>query len=607
MVAAKHFFAYLPSGGPNRAEILRLSAVFRALGYQTTDAEQSFLLGCVAPGKGLGPLPAETRILHMAPGAEIQVRSELAALRDGAGLKKFAFDTVRIFNLLSSQNASIEIVSDPLSLLPYYAAPVEHGTLVCSSIRHIFAAVPGLSKATDDQAVFEFLCCGTAFGSRTLHKQVGVSRAGQVLRWDRATGLAIDRSGRTKVLPADPAIAASAAVDQIAGHIQDSFSKLPSPALLPLTGGFDSRLIACFAASLKLDVRLVTLGYRWHDEIRVAQAVAETLGARTTVFPPPYADVLDLVPLWLECLEGFADMQALFMANLLSFPEPEGTPLYHGFIGDTLSGGLLNQIPIETASGPQEVARGAANFFFASISARAGDALQLSASVENGVNDILADLVEDVAPHQAFTLWNLENIQRRRVGNQLIYLGQRFMPVPVFYYRPLMEFWLSMPRMALEDRTLLAYLFKKKFPQVATLAHADRVPTIIPRTVPALTYSVGWALRFAAAKIMRKMKFNKQKSETRSYIWPMWHGTTRAQQKKEQDRLEETLDLLQSRLGWSAPRPTHTLWATSSSAEQHQLLMLRRMYLLGEYAKSLPEPILAEPSYPSREAMGSHS
>ena len=199
MVAAKHFFAYLPSGGPNRAEILRLSAVFRALGYQTTDAEQSFLLGCVAPGKGLGPLPAETRILHMAPGAEIQVRSELAALRDGAGLKKFAFDTVRIFNLLSSQNASIEIVSDPLSLLPYYAAPVEHGTLVCSSIRHIFAAVPGLSKATDDQAVFEFLCCGTAFGSRTLHKQVGVSRAGQVLRWDRATGLAIDRSGRTKI------------------------------------------------------------------------------------------------------------------------------------------------------------------------------------------------------------------------------------------------------------------------------------------------------------------------------------------------------------------------------------------------------------------------
>jgi Asparagine synthase len=591
MVAAKHFFAYLPSGRSNRAEISRLSAVFGTLGYRTTDAEQSFLLGCVSPSNGLGPLPAETEILHMTPGAEIKIRTELAAPRDGADIKRFAFDTVRIFNLLCSKNASIEIVSDPLSLLPYYTASVEHGTLVCSSIRHIFAAVPGLSKATDDQAVFEFLCCGTPFGSRTLHKRVAVSSAGQVLRWDPARGLAIDRSGRTNVLPADPSIAASAAVDQIAGHIQDSFSKLPSPVLLPLTGGFDSRLIACFAASRKLNARMVTLGYPWHDEIRVANAVAQTLGGKTTVFPPPYADVLDLVPLWLECLEGFADMQTLFMANLLSFPEPEGTPLYHGFIGDTLSGGLLNWIPIETATGPQEVARGAANYFFAGVSARAGDALHLSASVDGGVNDILTDLVEDVAPHQAFTLWNLENIQRRRVGNQLLYLGQRFMPVPVFYYRPLMEFWLSMPRMALEDRTLLAFLFKKNFPQVATLPHSDRVPTVIPRTVPALKYSLGWALRLSAVRILHKMKFNTEKLETRSYIWPMWHGTTTAQQKKEQDRLEETLGLLQSRLGWNAPRPTDTLWAASSSVEQNQLLMLRRLYLLGEYAKSLPEPI----------------
>jgi hypothetical protein len=589
MIAAKHFFAYLPPGEPDQARTVQLSAAFQSMGYCTV--EQSFVLGFVPFGTDGKLLQRESAVLQIMPGTEMAMRSKLSSGGDEEQAKALAFGTVRIFNLLWYKKNSITILSDPLSLLPYYTVQLDRGILVCSSIRHIFAACPELSQDLDEQGVFEFLCCGTALGARTLHKHIRLSSAGQVIRWEVGKDLQIDRDGRTKIPPANAAMAASVAADQIAGCIRESLGKLPSPSLLTLTGGFDSRLIACFASSLKLSPLMVTLGYPRHDEIRVARAVARMLNGETTVFPPPHPDVLELVPLWLECLEGLADVQTLFMANLLSFPEREGTALYHGFIGDTLSGGLLDRIPIETASAPEAIAKGAASHFFSGISQRAGEALQLSASLKTAVQDIQDEMVTDVAPHQTFTLWNLENIQRRFVGNQLLYVGRRFMPAPVFYYRPLMDLWLSVPRMALDNRTLLRYVFEKHFPKIATLPHAERVPSAMPRSLAGLNYLSGWLLRRYGAKILGKLKFNREKIEEHSYIWSLWHGTTPQQQKKELQGLEQTLSLLQSRLGWNAPRPTDTLWGTCTPLKRKQLLMLRRLYLLGEYAKSLPEPI----------------
>jgi hypothetical protein len=587
MIAAKHFFVYLPSSEPDPAETTRVCAAFKVLGYRT--AEKPCLLGCIPFGADAASIQPETGILQVTPGTEIKTRPDLAALGDEQTAKAFACETVRIFNLLLCNKDSVTIVSDPLSMLPYYMAQVGNATLLCSSIRHVFAAFPNLSREIDDQSVFEFLCCGTPLGPRTLHKYVQLASAGQVIQWERSRGLRIDRSGRVTVRPADSAMAASVAADQVAGHIRDSFGKLPSPGLLPLTGGFDSRLLACFAVLLKLNPRMVTLGYPKHDEIRVAQAVAQILGVKTTIFPPPHPDVLDLVAIWLECIEGLADAHTLFMANLLSFPESEGTPLYHGFIGDTMSGALLNRVAIETATEPEQIATGIAAHFFSGISSQAGEALRLSASVQSAIEDIVSEVVPDIAPHQRFTLWNLENIQRRLVGHQLLYVGQRFMPAPVLYYRPLMEFWLSVPRMALDNRTLLGDIFQRHFPRVATLPHAERVPTMIPRTVPAIKYVSGWTLQRYGRRILGKLRFDADKMEADSYIWALWHGTTPQQRKKELRRLEETFGLLQSRLGWNAPQPTDTLWQACTSIERKQLLMLRRLYLLGEYAKSLPQ------------------
>jgi hypothetical protein len=53
--------------------------------------------------------------------------------------------------------------------------------------------------------------------------------------------------------------------------------------------------------------------------------------------------------------------------------------------------------------------------------------------------------------------------------------------------------------------------------------------------------------------------------------------------------LEETFGLFESRFGWDAPRPDDALWRACTEVERKQVLLLRRMYLLGDYAKSVPE------------------
>ncbi len=591
MLAVKHFFAYLPVDGAEVAMQADVDRAFAAIGYRTQ--REPYLLGSI-PFSTAEKREEELQQhiwTRVTAGTEINTRSELANISRLEDAVRYAGNKLRLFNLIVCEPHALEISSDPLGVLPFYMAEVDGGTLICSSIRHLLLAYPELSREIDEQAVFEFLCCGAPLGPRTFHKRVRLVSAGQVIHCDRDKGLRIDRSNRIRVLPPDPGLGTANAANQVASLIRESFEKLPSPGIITLTGGFDSRLITCFAFEQKRPVRMVTLGYPRFEETQVAQAVASQFGTTTKVFPPPHPDILDLVPLWLGTLEGLADAHTLFIANLLSLPDPDGTPIYHGFIGDTLSGALLPLISKDTATTPEELAGNAAAHFFGGVAPDAAERLRLSASVKAAIQDIQDEMLLGVAPHQTTILWNLENIQRRLVGHQLLYVGQRFMPVPVFYYRPLMEYWLSLPRMALDNRALLAYMYQTRWPKMSTLPHAEHTPTFIPRTRPAVQYLAGWILRRYGWRAARKFGLDVEKFESRSEAWALWHGTTEVQRKKELRGLDETLGVLRSRLGWDAPTPTDGLWSSSVSIGRKQLLMLRRMYLLGEYSKSLPEPV----------------
>ncbi len=581
------FFAYLPAGEPDPAEIFRLKSVFRGLGY-TFLAEPCPMgfLGREEEPPGTVP-PFE--LLHVPPGTAIGLKQLSHLAPDAQPAMKYPGESLRVFNAISCGRDSVEIASDPLGILPYYSLQLPDAMFLCSSLRHLLQAYPEQTRPMDDQGVFEFLCCGTPFAQRTLHKQIQLAPAGQVVYWDRGRGLRTDRSRRLTLQAPDAGIATATAAGKMIGYVRESLERLPSPAVLPITGGFDSRLIAACATALNLKPHMVTLGYYRHDEVRLAQAVAKTLGTQTEVHAPRYPNVLDLMPLWLEASEGLADAQSLFIGNLLSLPLPDGAPIYHGFLGDALSGGRLNLVQLETATSPEEIAQAIVNHFFGGIAPEAAETFRLSASLPQATEDVLGNLVSGFLPHQTFLLWHLETLQRRFVGQQLLYLGRRFMPLPVYYYSPLMAFALTLPRMALDFRTLMKQIFQLHFPELATLPHADYAPNVIPSTLAGLRYVSGWGLRRLGGAVLRRARLRAPDGQPGSYIWALWHDTTAAQRKLELERLHETCKLFESRLGWRIPHPEDAVWSKCSATERKQMLLLRRMYLLGEYVNGLPE------------------
>ncbi len=75
MIAAKHFFAYLPSDEPDPMRTAQFSSAFQRIGYRTL--ERSVLVGFVPLGPKENLLQQEVAILHVVPGTEIRIRSEL--------------------------------------------------------------------------------------------------------------------------------------------------------------------------------------------------------------------------------------------------------------------------------------------------------------------------------------------------------------------------------------------------------------------------------------------------------------------------------------------------------------------------------------------------
>ncbi len=176
MIAAKHFFCLFAFQRARPVRTAQLSAAFRRMGYQAV--EQSCLLGFVPFGPEDAFGQQQSLILHVMPGTEVRIRSELSSLNDRESATTFAYDIVRLFNLISIslEKDLITILSDRLSLLPCYTARVDGGMLVCSSVRHMFAACPELSQELDGQGVFEFLCCGTAFGAHGARGRSAIKR-----------------------------------------------------------------------------------------------------------------------------------------------------------------------------------------------------------------------------------------------------------------------------------------------------------------------------------------------------------------------------------------------------------------------------------------------
>ncbi len=356
--------------------------------------------------------------------------------------------------------------------------------------------------------------------------------------------------------------------------------------LMPLTGGFDSRLLACAASAFSLRPSLRTLGKPHHAEVQVARLVADSLGLPHEV-QEPRRDILDMLDLWLAVSEGQLDSHTVFISHLLESGHPAAGLITHGFLGDALAGAHINWLTDEELRARETVVTGLVRHFTGGYVRDFGSRLGLPVSFEDLRRDCADALPEQGEPYQAFVIWDMENRQRRFVGPQLLYLGTRFRALAPNYDHRLMDLWLAMPKMALEHRTLLRRLFRERFPNVAAIPHCEERPAEIPRTLALARYTATVLGRTLAERVHIKLAGRRQFAHKRdNYIWSVWHGATEQQHRRLQQELSDRFrsDLLP---GWKIPEPTAAWLQTLTSDPERQSLLLRRMVLLARWSDAV--------------------
>lgn len=150
--------------------------------------------------------------------------------------------------------------------------------------------LPGPRPRIDDSAAAELLLSGYVSGHRTIYRDIYSVEAGQVVRFDLADlSQGPRRDFYFVYYPAETTDQPAAElVDELEAIVRSMFRRharafANRPAVLPLSGGFDSRLIGYMLRQEGVtDIDCYTYGVRSNPQVELARRVAEALGFKWT-------------------------------------------------------------------------------------------------------------------------------------------------------------------------------------------------------------------------------------------------------------------------------------------------------------------------------------
>ena len=544
----------------------------QAWSMQSIDNEH----GCTGweawPSETISTLPP-TQFLHIPPHARIG-KSSLTGP----------------YNHLNFTADNVTCESDPLGLLPMFYAETDGGVLIASHLTDLLRIAPELSAPYDPLGMGQMLAFGMPLGNRTVHAGIRRLPVGMRLHWTRSKGLQMLPG--TRIVPPPPNMNTPVAVrcDQLLAKLHASINAyLPDRnerITLPLSGGFDSRLLAVALRESGYSLAPYTYGERHHQEVRMALRVAHQLGLTPNLLPFPDNRIDPWNQLYRTYIEGEASPALLQITNLLDTPENAPTTLVHGFIGEVLAGHHLAWLDDDDYRDHDSTALGLARHLLRGARLDAPQAERLGLDESTLAADIRSQIREDCEPYQSQILWDLENRQRRYIAMHLHVLSSRFRTVAPFYNRELIETWLSQPRELLAGRSLFRQLLARHFPAMARIPHSEEMHPILPdwhhrmqhafttrirRPISSLIARlpiIGWRLQ--RQQRLRRQRWNPD-------IWALTYRPTEAQRAASRARVAAHLDTLQTCLGFSLGESDLTMMQSNSA-------LLRNLDALASFA-----------------------
>jgi hypothetical protein len=240
----------------------------------------------------------------------------------------------------------LTIANDLLGLYPLHVASAA-GRFIFGTRPSSFALVPGFHHVPDLEAVVELLRIEHLLGERSMVAGVSLLPPGSLLEV-RPGGLPAVRRVRDPFAGRDPEPATlEDAAARLGAAFDEAFAWRPaSPrVVLPLSGGKDSRTVACEllrAGTVPRDaIASFSLGAPEQWDARCARRLARRLGLDWRIVPhdPTLQDR------WLgrftALADGSANAFASWWAQILEEAEP-GAAIASGYLGDALTGAHLD-------------------------------------------------------------------------------------------------------------------------------------------------------------------------------------------------------------------------------------------------------------------------
>jgi len=495
---------------------------------------------------------------------------------------------VQFFQLMEAGPQSLRIWSDRIGTKAYYYARLPNAYLVASRLSDIFTLYPDFRKPLSPLGLLETFVFDAPVGNRTLHANIYRPRSGESISWSESEGWSIRRENRFPLPAVNPQIDTSSTVDLIFNlyrtKIRARLALSSRPPLLPMSGGYDSRLLACVLASVTDQADSFTLCLPEHDEYHVARRVAKSLGFPHELLSGriPYENNIAAS---LAHHEGQVGTGTTYVANFPAIEADRHRMYLSGACAGTVAGEHLKWAPWENCGSLDEAADA---IFRSNTKSLAGDLPQrlgISANFDDLRNAIREDLSEEGFPYQAVMLWDFENRQRRHIFPQVAYTANHFHVHCPHFHREIMTAWFSMPRPLLDFKYLVRCVIQAKYPQVASLPHSDTNELLVPKNWHALTYlarQLGRRLRQRATRIAR---LSRKGPNTDAWNW--WLGTTPQMAAYERERLATGRDVLTQVLGYTLPGFEDEDLRSFAKDSWRAELVLRRAMLLTEYARWL--------------------
>ena len=255
-----------------------------------------------------------------------------------------------------------------------------------------------------------------------------------------------------------------------------------SPAwTLPLSSGFDSRLIAGATADAGVPARTYAWGPADNTDVYYSSQIARALGFPWKHVPHPDDFLVKYTPQWHDWFGTSIHFQGMYLMCFLDALQSEpAAPVITGFMGDVLAGdGLVDAVQLHSGKRYQVDNEWYSDWQPHELRATA------KFPIEEALEANAAKIKEQIDSFPGVRFQKLQLLQfwnrQRLITSYLSILMHYWRGVATpFMDREYVRFCLSLPRTALDHRRLIADVFRRYYGRLAVIPGSYAQEPLIP-------------------------------------------------------------------------------------------------------------------------------